>query len=215
MADGYIKIYRKFMDTSIYFNSQAVHLFLHLLLKANYKDRKIIFNNQTVELKSGQFITGRKTLAEETSINESKIYRLLDVFSSEGLIEQQTNRQYSIVTILNWNEYQESEQRMNNERTTDEQRMNTDKKDKKEKKDNNRSVFIKPTLEDVTQYCKERNNDVEPIKWLNFYESKGWMVGKNPMKNWKAAIITWETTKSTPKTNPTLQRIKELEAQSV
>jgi hypothetical protein len=62
---------------------------------------------------------------------------------------------------------------------------NTDKSDKCEK-------FLKPTLQEIKDYCSERKNDVDPDKWFNFYESKGWMVGKNKMSNWKAAVRTWE-----------------------
>ena len=52
--------------------------------------------------------------------------------------------------------------------------------------------FKKPTLEEVEAYCKERNNQVNAGKFIDFYESKGWKVGKEPMKDWKACIRTWE-----------------------
>lgn len=52
--------------------------------------------------------------------------------------------------------------------------------------------FIKPTLEEVKAYCLARNNSVDADKWFNYYESNGWRVGRNGMKNWKAAIHTWE-----------------------
>jgi hypothetical protein len=51
---------------------------------------------------------------------------------------------------------------------------------------------IPPIIEDVINYCQERNNNVDPQKWLDFYASKGWMIGKNKMKDWKAAVRTWE-----------------------
>ena len=53
--------------------------------------------------------------------------------------------------------------------------------------------FVPPTLEEVKAYCLERRNNVNPEKWLNHYKSNGWRVGKCPMKDWKAAIVTWET----------------------
>lgn len=67
-----------------------------------------------------------------------------------------------------------------------------------ENEDVNRSKikkFIIPTIEDITKYCIERKNDVNPQKFINFYESKGWMIGKNKMKDWKACVRTWETEK--------------------
>lgn len=53
-------------------------------------------------------------------------------------------------------------------------------------------VFKKPTLEEVQAYCVERNNGVDAETFIDFYESKGWKVGKTPMKDWKACIRTWE-----------------------
>jgi uncharacterized protein YdaU (DUF1376 family) len=52
--------------------------------------------------------------------------------------------------------------------------------------------FIKPTLDEVTAYCNERHNTINPQEWLDHYESNGWKVGSNSMKDWKAAIRTWE-----------------------
>ena len=52
--------------------------------------------------------------------------------------------------------------------------------------------FQKPSIEDVREYCSSRSNNVDPEQFFNFYESKGWLVGKTPMKDWKAAIRTWE-----------------------
>ena len=53
--------------------------------------------------------------------------------------------------------------------------------------------FKRPTLEDILSYCVERENVVEGTKFFNFYESNGWKVGKNPMKDWKAAVRNWES----------------------
>lgn len=52
--------------------------------------------------------------------------------------------------------------------------------------------FIKPTLEEVTAYCTERANKVNPQQWLDHYSSNGWKVGRNQMKDWRAAVRTWE-----------------------
>jgi len=56
----------------------------------------------------------------------------------------------------------------------------------------NNKLFIRPSVNDVELYCIERNNKVDAISFVNFYESKGWMVGKNKMKDWRAAVRTWE-----------------------
>ena len=70
-----------------------------------------------------------------------------------------------------------------------------------------RKRFEKPTLSEIKEYCIERNNNVDAQHFYDYYESNGWRVGKNSMKNWQAAVRTWEknsytnTTKQTKKTN--------------
>ena len=64
--------------------------------------------------------------------------------------------------------------------------------------------FTPPTLDDVLAYVRERGSDVDPQQFLDFYASKGWMIGKNPMKDWKAAVRTWEKREDTGNnSNPT------------
>lgn len=53
-------------------------------------------------------------------------------------------------------------------------------------------IFKKPTLEEIDQYCQERNNGINANAFYDFYESKNWYVGKNKMKDWKACMRTWE-----------------------
>ena len=62
--------------------------------------------------------------------------------------------------------------------------------------------FVKPTVEEVRAYCSERGNKVSAEDFVDFYESKGWMIGKSPMKDWKACVRTWERShgnKASPK----------------
>jgi hypothetical protein len=57
---------------------------------------------------------------------------------------------------------------------------------------NNNKRFIIPSLQEVSNYCLERGNGVDAEKFVNYYTSNGWLVGKNKMKDWKACIRTWE-----------------------
>lgn len=83
---------------------------------------------------------------------------------------------------------------------TEEKRIgNAEKEIEKEKElelekelDNKRKRFTAPTVEEVSAYCRERGNSVDPQNFVAHYEANGWKVGKNPMKDWKAAVRTWE-----------------------
>lgn len=83
--------------------------------------------------------------------------------------------------------------------------LNTNISSKENKADKPpRTRFIPPTLEEVESYCIERNNNVDAQRFIDYYTSNGWKVGKNPMKDWKAAVRNWERT-STEKTAPKQQ----------
>lgn len=60
-------------------------------------------------------------------------------------------------------------------------------------------AFAPPTLEDVSAYCRERNNNVDAQRFIDYYTANGWKVGKNAMKDWRAAVRTWEREKGTMK----------------
>ena len=72
--------------------------------------------------------------------------------------------------------------------------------DKVSKGKNN--TFVPPSVDEVRDYCFERNNSVDPEEFVDFYTSKGWLIGKNKMKDWKAAVRTWERS-SKPKKKET------------
>lgn len=73
-----------------------------------------------------------------------------------------------------------------------------DKDNVKEKTKEVSKRFSPPTLEEVTAYCKERSNKVDPQRFIDFYASKGWKVGNTPMKDWKACVRTWEQRDNAP-----------------
>lgn len=64
--------------------------------------------------------------------------------------------------------------------------------DKEERKRTKNTSFIPPSVDEVREYCEQRNNGIDAEEFIDFYSSKGWMVGKNKMKDWQAAIRTWE-----------------------
>ena len=70
-------------------------------------------------------------------------------------------------------------------------------------------TFKKPTLDEVKAYCQERNNGVDAEKWMDHYTANGWKVGKNPMRDWKATVRTWERLENRkPVENKTNEPIK-------
>ena len=75
---------------------------------------------------------------------------------------------------------------------TDKNSIDKNSKDYKEKDKRESRNFVPPSLSEVKAYCQERNNGINPQHFIDFYASKGWMIGKNKMKDWKAAVRAWE-----------------------
>lgn len=84
-------------------------------------------------------------------------------------------------------------------------KLNKEKINKREKSERNQ---IPPTVDMIKAYCKERSNNVDAEMFYDFYESKGWMVGKNKMKDWQSAVRTWERSNKSEDT-PNKEKIEE------
>ena len=191
--EGWIKLHRKFINWEWYQDSKMVRVFIHLLLMANHKDKPW----QGHEIKRGQFITGLPKLSEQTGLSIQSIRTCLDKLESTGEINRQTNSKFSVITVCNYDDYQDeddnSNRQTNSPATGNQQASNSQSTTtKNEKKVKNENKFVKPTQDEVKKYCKERSRGVNPVKWFNHYTSNGWKVGKNLMKNWHAAVHTWE-----------------------
>ena len=71
---------------------------------------------------------------------------------------------------------------------------------------NKKALFKKPTLDEVKNYCILRKNNIEAESFIDFYESKDWLIGKNKMNNWKASVRTWEKRNTKKNNNSTSHR---------
>lgn len=176
--DGWVSIHRKIIDAPWFNKSEYVHLWLYLLLKANYEDKEVFIGNEKVLVKRGEILTSRHKLSEVVHIQESKIYRILKRFENEHQIEQHKTKKYTVISILNYNMYQnneqENEQQMNNKRTTDEQPMNTN--NKKNKYNNNIYTSKKILMEHFSLTWKKYPNKKGKAKALEYYLQ--WIKGR-------------------------------------
>ena len=102
MNEGWIKLHRRFLKWEWFELSEMIKLFIYFLLKANFEDK----NWKGIEVKRGQFITGRKQLSAELQMSEQKIRTCIERLKSTNEITMQSTNKYSIVTVLNYDSYQ-------------------------------------------------------------------------------------------------------------
>lgn len=198
---NYVKISRKLLEWGWYKDEHTKSLFLHCLLRANWKDGEF----KRVVIKRGQFATSIPKLQVELELTSNEVRTAIKHLKSTGEITVRTYNKFSVFTVVKYNDYQcepQAESQTDNSQATDKsQSINSlltpieeGKKKKKEKKEDksNSGRFTPPSVGDVESYCLERGNGIDPAVFVDFYSSKGWMIGKNKMKDWKAAMRTWE-----------------------
>ena len=210
---GWVKIYRSTFEKGWARKPEYIALWIWLIQLATHQEREYFWNGNTIILKSGQFITGRKFLSEKTGINESKVERILKCFESEQQIEQRKTSTSRLISILNYQKYQDIEQpfeqRVNNERTTSEQRVNTkqelnNERTKELKKKREKQVFQAPTIFDVESFFIEKGWPVELAKRaFDYYQVANWKDSKgNQVRNWKQKMLSvWMTEKNKTQEN--------------
>ena len=130
--NGWIKLHRKMLDNPVVWKDlEHLGVWIYLLLNASHKDYQVMFDGKKITLKAGQLITGRKKIAEKTGVCESKVRRILKTFKIDQQIDQQTSTKNSLITILNWDKYQisdqQSDQQLANNWPTTDQQLTTNK----------------------------------------------------------------------------------------
>ncbi|EMJ4786743.1 DNA replication protein [Klebsiella oxytoca] len=129
---GFVYLHRQFMDSKLYKDSQAVHLWLHLILKANHAETAVMTDIGEMVVGRGQMITGRPTLVSETFIPDNKVRSLLRTFETKGMIKiESKERKFSLVTICKYDDFQTQNcptnvQRLSNANTSNEAPLSVD-----------------------------------------------------------------------------------------
>lgn len=172
MNNGYVKIHRKLLSNPIVMKDcEHLAVWVYLLLNATHQDRRVLFKGKKIIIGPGQLITGRKSISSELQISESKVQRILNFFETEHQIEQQTSNKNRVITLTNWHKYQDNEhqteQQLNNNRTTTEQQLNTNNNDKNV--NNVRNIYSTSTTnkEEINgRNGNERNGDENLFEYV-------------------------------------------------
>lgn len=232
MNRGYIKLFRKIEDTELFMDDEEPFdkrsAWIDILLMVNHKDGFAFSGMNKIIIKRGQKKTSISKLAQRWHWGRRKTSAYLNMLQTEGMVYLDVSNSGLLITVVNYDVYQDflgkSEQptaqpkaqpiaqQVHNEQHNQPHTNNNDKNDKNDKnikKENTtyfpkkeKSQFSVPSVEEVAAYCRNRQNGIDAEQFVDFYESKGWMIGKNKMKNWQAAVRTWERMNRKDNTEP-------------
>ena len=200
---GWIKLHRQIIDWEWYTDHNTFRVFLHLLLTANHKDKKY----KGMELKAGTIVTSRDLLAFATGLSVRQVRTALDKLKTTNELTIKTSPQGTIIQIVNYVKYQIEANELTNERPTNDQQTTSNNNVKKE-----RNIFKRPSIEEINAYCLEKNLQLDAESFINYYDSNGWKVGKNKMKDWKATARRWAKPKEQKEMiyDPIVEKIRQM-----
>lgn len=202
---GFVLVHRSLLKWEWYDDINTTRLFLHLLLTVNYEPRKW----KGVIIQRGQRVASLGGLAAETGLSVQNVRTAISHLKSTRELTYKPHAKFGLFTVVNYDLYQ-TPNTMPNTQLTDCQHATNNNVIKQNKaikeKDTpyspptgdyspkgERKQFKPPTLQEVTAYCLERQNDIDPAAFIDHYAARGWRYNGNvPMKDWKAAVRTWE-----------------------
>ena len=212
MMGGWIKIYQTIREHWIWNDPRKLKWWIDLLMLAEWRDSKRLVGSDLVTIKRGQLIASAHYLRERWAYkddngvqrkpSEHTILKFLSLLEADQMISRAKHpaTRATMITIVNYDDYQQNSTAGCNEGSNDpcndpctEDKNNKNIKDNREgKSGKSEKRFSPPSIEEVDSYIREKGYTVDAERFVNFYESKGWYVGKNKMKNWRAAVATWQ-----------------------
>lgn len=190
MNIGWVKLHRQFKDWEWYNKSEMVHLFIHCLIKANFKDSSF----QGIECKKGSFITSLKHLSDETNISIQTIRTCLKKLQLTKEIDVKSTNKLTQITICNYDSYQQESDETNKQLTNNQQTTNkqlTTIEERKENKEEKEEKNI-PDFQSFLNHALTKEPNIDQVELKKKYESwsyNGWLDGNgNKITNWKLKL---------------------------
>lgn len=169
--NGWVKLHRKMLDNPIIMkDAEHLAVWMYLLLNATHAEYPALFKGKKITLQPGQLITGCISIGNQLSISESKVRRTLNDFIIDGQIDRQTSNKNSLITVLNWDLYQnfdgQDDSQVTDKRRTSDGQVTTNKKNKNVKNEKNviNTYSDNPELnEAILEFVKFRKGIKKPM----------------------------------------------------
>lgn len=210
-ANGFITLHRQILEWEWFENSETLHLFIFLLLSANFVDGK--FKGRLI--KRGQVVTSLPKISTGTGLSIRQARTALEHLKSTGEVTDESSSQYRIITIVKYDQFQKAtdeltvnrqaiDRQVDRQSTGDltgnrQQYNNNNNINKGTNKQGNNDIecgktakrFVPPTLDEVAAYVNEIGANIDPQYFIDYYKTRGWKLKTGQIKDWKACVRTW------------------------
>lgn len=205
---GYVKLHRSLLEWTWHDEPETLSVWIHLLLLASFKQT----DWHGIPLQPGQVITSRDSLTKMTGLTDRKVRTALTRLKSTGSLTIKSTNRYTLISIVNFEFFQGQHDGSDQQSDQQSDKPATNERPYRKNVNKERSIeeprkrFSPPSADEVEVYCWERGNTVDAQRFVDFYASKGWKVGSQPMRDWKAAVRTWEKRDSGRRSNSDARR---------
>jgi len=158
---GWIQLHRKLLDNPIFKNHKLLQTFLYCLLRASHKEYDILIGEAIVHLKKGELATGRKAISAATGLTEQNVRTSLSKLETLSILTINPTTKYSIISISNWDSYQQTNQQVTNSQPTSNQQVTTNNNVNKGNNEKNKIPF--DFFWDI--YPKKVDKKKSELKW--------------------------------------------------
>ena len=176
---GWIKLHKTLKDWEWYDDHNATRLLVHLLLSVNYEDKT--WKGQTI--KAGSCVTSWENLSKEIGLTVKQTRTAMAKLEASKEVARYATNKWQAITLVKWDKLQVECTKEGKQ--TGKQRATT--KEYKEIK----NIFKRPSVQEIEAYCLEEKLNLNAQSFIDYYDSNGWKVGKNQMKDWKATVRRW------------------------
>ena len=194
MNQGYVRLWRKTLESGWLRNHQLWAFWSWCLMKATHKEYDAVIGYQQVRLVPGQFIFGRRQAAIETGLSEQQIRTIVDSLKNRGNLTIKSTNRFSIISIVNWEIYQgngiENNQQTNQQLTNNQPHTNTETHKQRKRVSVTSPPENFPITDKMKDYARDKGylGDLHTLteKFINYHRAKG-----SKFSSWEAAWRNW------------------------
>lgn len=208
---GFFKIERDFLGSPFWLSEEFTkpQAWIDLIGLANYADKTKYYKGTFQKVKRGQIVTSQQALANRWKWSRHRVSDFLRTLEAAEMVTTERTTNGTLLTVVNYGFYQSdgsakgprTGQRKDAGGTLDGHRRDI-QEESKESKERKKGYTTPPTRADVAAYIEEKGLQVDPDRFMDYYEAIGWEINGRPIKDWRAACRRWSGTKDYGKEEP-------------
>lgn len=177
MAQGWVCVHRQLLDNPIFKNDKMFRVFMFCLLRAQHTAGDQLVGDSVVHLEAGQLATGRIAISDKTGLSQQNVRTAISKLEKLGILTIKPTTKYSVITMTNWDKYQQTNQQTTNKQPTSNQQVTTSNNDNNG--NNEKNI-------DQSKIAREELEESSFDYWWSFYPKK--VAKAASLKSWKKTI---------------------------